>query len=197
MADSSTTSRQMYLELISAQCTRSLSISQVYLLTRPRFFHIAWSSPIGLIICLVLLLVNLGPSALAGFAIFFIGSPIQTWVMKRLFTVRKKAMEWTDKRAKLLQELLGGMRVIKFFTWEVCISYSSSLLQILTRVSFHSLKESESTEGVNWHTLGLYYSSAQVITLSRFLCQLSPPWSLSSPIAQRVMILMQPLSSPH
>ncbi|KIM34225.1 hypothetical protein M408DRAFT_303315 [Serendipita vermifera MAFF 305830] len=83
------------------------------------FFHIAWSSPIGLIICLVLLIVNLGPSALAGFAIFFIGTPLQTWVMKRLFNVRKKAMVWTDKRAKLLQELLSGMRVIKFFTWEL------------------------------------------------------------------------------
>ncbi|PVG03230.1 P-loop containing nucleoside triphosphate hydrolase protein [Serendipita vermifera] len=82
------------------------------------FFHIAWSSPIGLIICLILLLVNLGPSALAGFAIFFIGSPLQTWVMKQLFHIRKKAMVWTDKRAKLLQELLSGMRVIKFFTWE-------------------------------------------------------------------------------
>jgi len=28
-------------------------------------------------------------------------------------------MEWTDKRAKLLQELLGGMKVIKFFAWEI------------------------------------------------------------------------------
>ena len=27
-------------------------------------------------------------------------------------------MVWTDKRAKLLQELLGGMKVIKFFAWE-------------------------------------------------------------------------------
>jgi hypothetical protein len=27
-------------------------------------------------------------------------------------------MEWTDKRAKLLQELLGGVRVIKLFSWE-------------------------------------------------------------------------------
>jgi len=27
-------------------------------------------------------------------------------------------MGWTDKRAKLLQELLGGMKLIKFFAWE-------------------------------------------------------------------------------
>ena len=27
-------------------------------------------------------------------------------------------MVWTDKRAKLLQELLGGMKLIKFFAWE-------------------------------------------------------------------------------
>jgi hypothetical protein len=82
------------------------------------FFHIAWSSPICLLICLAILIANLGPSALAGFAILFVGSPLQTVVMKKLFVIRKKAMIWTDKRAKLLQELLGGMRVIKFFTWE-------------------------------------------------------------------------------
>jgi ABC-type multidrug transport system fused ATPase/permease subunit len=87
------------------------------------FFHIAWSSPICLAVVLILLLVNLGVSALAGFAILFIGTPLQTWVMKRMFNIRKKAMVWTDKRAKLLQELMGGMRVIKFFTWEVGTQY--------------------------------------------------------------------------
>ena len=37
--------------------------------------------------------------------------------MKALFKLRKKSMGWTDKRAKLLQELLGGIRVIKVFNW--------------------------------------------------------------------------------
>lgn len=83
------------------------------------FFHIAWTSPLGLLLCLVLLIVQLGPSALAGFAILFVVSPLQTLIMKRLFSVRMKAMIWTDKRVKLLQELLNGMRVIKVFTWEM------------------------------------------------------------------------------
>ncbi|KDQ57208.1 hypothetical protein JAAARDRAFT_35814 [Jaapia argillacea MUCL 33604] len=83
------------------------------------FFHMAWSAPIQMIICLILLLLNLGPSALAGYGFFLLATPIQTWVMKRLFRIRQKSMVWTDKRAKLLQELLGGIKIIKFFAWEV------------------------------------------------------------------------------
>ncbi|KAJ3514870.1 hypothetical protein NLJ89_g2120 [Agrocybe chaxingu] len=83
------------------------------------YFHMAWTAPIQLAICLVLLILNLGPSALAGFAFFILATPPQTIVMKRMFKLRAKSMEWTDKRAKLLQELLGGMKVIKFFAWEI------------------------------------------------------------------------------
>ena len=39
--------------------------------------------------------------------------------MKAFIAMRIKTMLWTDKRAKLLQELLGGMKIIKFFAWEV------------------------------------------------------------------------------
>lgn len=38
--------------------------------------------------------------------------------MKKLFGYRKKSMIWTDKRAKLLQEILGGMLIVKFMAWE-------------------------------------------------------------------------------
>ncbi|KAG8707593.1 hypothetical protein FRC11_007314, partial [Ceratobasidium sp. 423] len=82
------------------------------------FAHMAWTAPIQMIVCLIILLVNLGWSALTGFAFFVLMTPIQTIVMKRLFSMRKRSMIWTDKRAKLLQELFGGMRILKFFAWE-------------------------------------------------------------------------------
>jgi ABC-type multidrug transport system fused ATPase/permease subunit len=82
------------------------------------FFHMFWTAPIQMAICLGLLIDNLGPSALAGFFVFIILMPIQGKIMKSLFQTRQKTMKWTDKRAKLLQELLGGMKLIKFFAWE-------------------------------------------------------------------------------
>ena len=78
----------------------------------------SWTTPIQLVLCLGFLIENLGPSALAGFSVFVILIPIQGRVMKTLFKIRRKTMQWTDKRAKLLQELLGGMKIIKFFAWE-------------------------------------------------------------------------------
>jgi ABC-type multidrug transport system fused ATPase/permease subunit len=82
------------------------------------FFHMFWTAPIQMVICLGLLIANLGPSALAGFSVFVVLMPIQGKIMKALFRSRQKTMKWTDKRAKLLQELLGGMKLIKFFAWE-------------------------------------------------------------------------------
>ncbi|RPD61094.1 P-loop containing nucleoside triphosphate hydrolase protein [Lentinus tigrinus ALCF2SS1-7] len=82
------------------------------------FMQMGLSAPVQMIICLILLIINLGPSALAGFAFFILMTPIQTLVMKQFIKLRHKSMLWTDKRAKLLQELLGSMKIIKYFAWE-------------------------------------------------------------------------------
>jgi hypothetical protein len=78
-----------------------------------------WTAPIQITVCLIILLVQLGPSALAGFALFLLVIPFQERVMGIQFAVRQKSMKWTDKRAKIIQELLGGMRIIKYFTYEI------------------------------------------------------------------------------
>ncbi|GAA5925731.1 hypothetical protein JCM1841_001743 [Sporobolomyces salmonicolor] len=83
------------------------------------FFHMSWTAPIQVIVILIILLVQIGPSCLAGVGFLFVMIPPQSIAMKKMFGFRRKAMLWTDKRARLIGELLGGMKVLKFFAWEV------------------------------------------------------------------------------
>ncbi|KAI0768143.1 ABC protein [Trametes elegans] len=61
---------------------------------------------------------DLGPSALAGFSLFLLIIPIQERVMSFQFRVGKNSLKWTDKRAKIILEVLGAMRVVKYFCYE-------------------------------------------------------------------------------
>ncbi|EIW68338.1 hypothetical protein TREMEDRAFT_32323 [Tremella mesenterica DSM 1558] len=83
------------------------------------FFHLIWTSPIQFVVIMIILLVEIGYSALPGIAFLALATPLQFNFMKTLFSIRKKSMVWTDKRAKLLQEILGGMRIVKLMAWEI------------------------------------------------------------------------------
>jgi hypothetical protein len=61
---------------------------------------------------------QLGPSALAGFSLFALMLPVQKRIMSGQFTIRRSSMQWTDKRARLLTEVLASMRIVKYFTYE-------------------------------------------------------------------------------
>ncbi|KZP03122.1 hypothetical protein FIBSPDRAFT_1055460 [Athelia psychrophila] len=84
-----------------------------------QWFHAAWTAPIQVTVCLIILLIQLGPSALAGFSLFLLIIPLQRQIMAVQLRVRKASMQWTDKRAKLLVEVLGAMRVVKYFSYEI------------------------------------------------------------------------------
>lgn len=81
-------------------------------------FHVIWTAPLSCIITLVLLLVNLSYSALAGFALLLLGMPLLTKAIKSLFVRRKGINKITDQRVSLTQEILGSVRFVKFFGWE-------------------------------------------------------------------------------
>ncbi|KAJ7717861.1 ABC protein [Mycena metata] len=83
-----------------------------------QWFHAAWTAPIQTTVCLIILLVELGPSALAGFALFLIIIPLQERIMARQFILRRDSMRWTDDRAKKVLEVIGAMRVVKYFCYE-------------------------------------------------------------------------------
>ncbi|KAF9352484.1 hypothetical protein BGX26_009716 [Mortierella sp. AD094] len=82
------------------------------------YFHILWSAPLMVTLILILLIVNLGPTALVGFVFLTMFGPIQAKIVQMLSVIRRKSTLITDTRVKLTQEVLQGMRVIKFYGWE-------------------------------------------------------------------------------
>ncbi|KAL8714669.1 MAG: hypothetical protein Q9220_001618 [cf. Caloplaca sp. 1 TL-2023] len=81
-------------------------------------FHMVWTSPIAVLITLVVLLINLTYSALSGFALLVIGIPVLTKVIKTLFARRRAINKITDQRVSLTQEVLQSVRFVKYFGWE-------------------------------------------------------------------------------
>lgn len=83
------------------------------------FFHCMWIAPIIIIVTIIMLCMQIGPSGLIGLVVFVIAIPFTTLNMKWYLSLRQKSIEWTEKRTKLLAELLGNMSVIKMFTYEL------------------------------------------------------------------------------
>jgi hypothetical protein len=56
------------------------------------WFHAIWTAPIQLAVTLILLCLQIGPSAIVGFIVFVILAPVQTYFMRTSFKVRKGSM---------------------------------------------------------------------------------------------------------
>ena len=75
--------------------------------------HLAWTVPIQIIMCVIILCTQMGPSALAGLSLFVLLTPIQLRTMSVQLKIRRDSMQYTDQRAGLLQEYV--IRSIDFF----------------------------------------------------------------------------------
>nr|KMM69243.1 ABC metal ion transporter [Coccidioides posadasii RMSCC 3488] len=94
-------------------------------------FHLLWTSPIIIIVALILLLVNIGYSALSGYALLILGVPLLTYSIRLLIIRRQRINVITDQRVSLTQEILQAVRFVKFFGWES--SFLDRLKDIRTR----------------------------------------------------------------
>ncbi|KAI9724519.1 MAG: hypothetical protein M1812_000587 [Candelaria pacifica] len=81
-------------------------------------FHMIWTAPIAVLITLIVLLINITYSALAGFGLLVLGVPLLTKVIGILFHRRKAINKVTDQRVSLTQEILQAVRFVKYFGWE-------------------------------------------------------------------------------
>ncbi|KAH8660277.1 P-loop containing nucleoside triphosphate hydrolase protein [Xylariales sp. PMI_506] len=82
------------------------------------WLHMAWATPLTLVVTIVLLLINLSYSALAGIGLFFSVIPIMAHIVRTVKRRRAKVNKDTDERISMTQEVLQAIRFIKYYAWE-------------------------------------------------------------------------------
>lgn len=98
-----------------------------------------WSAPLQIIVSIVLLYQQVGPSVFAGLGFMLLLIPVNAVLIKRLSAYQKLMMVNKDKRQKIMTEILSGIRIIKFFVWES--SYEQATNQI-RQVEVDTLRQS-------------------------------------------------------
>jgi ABC-type multidrug transport system fused ATPase/permease subunit len=82
------------------------------------WWYVVIQAPGELITGIYLLYTFLGWSCLLGLIGMVVGLPINHYISRFLARSQEKLMSARDKRVSLMNELLQGIRQIKFFAWE-------------------------------------------------------------------------------
>eukprot|EP00834_Sanchytrium_tribonematis_P006031 NODE_412_length_7926_cov_1.357608.p1 type:complete len:697 gc:universal NODE_412_length_7926_cov_1.357608:3118-1028(-) len=91
------------------------------------YLHMLITTPMQIIICTVALYTFLGWAALCGILLMIFIIPTQRWLAQVVEDQQNDLMKRTDGRITKMNELLQGIRIVKFFAWEK--KFEKSLLE--------------------------------------------------------------------
>ncbi|KFP32343.1 Canalicular multispecific organic anion transporter 2, partial [Colius striatus] len=92
------------------------------------FLNMLWSAPLQIFLALYFLWQALGPSVLAGVAVMVLLIPFNAAIAMKTRTFQVEQMRYKDSRIKLMNEILGGIKVLKLYAWEP--SFSQKVMEI-------------------------------------------------------------------
>jgi len=106
--------------LTVGKTTSMIGIDCEKLMMASLFTGYLWHGPLASMVCMFLLVQDVGwAPAMAGMLWVCILIPLQTYVARGVGARRRLMMACTDERVKLSNEILGAIRSIKFYNWEV------------------------------------------------------------------------------
>lgn len=82
------------------------------------FIHLLWSCPLQIVLAIIFLWFELGPSVLAGLAVMVLMAPINGLLATKARKIQIDNMKFKDKRLKIMNEILNGIKILKLYAWE-------------------------------------------------------------------------------
>uniref|UniRef100_A0A4W3JVE4 ATP-binding cassette, sub-family C (CFTR/MRP), member 10 n=1 Tax=Callorhinchus milii TaxID=7868 RepID=A0A4W3JVE4_CALMI len=81
-------------------------------------FHELWSLPLTFAVTLYLLHLQVGVAFLGGLGVAILLVPLNKVIASKIIQSTSDMLQHKDARVKLMTEILFGIRVLKFYTWE-------------------------------------------------------------------------------
>jgi ATP-binding cassette, subfamily C (CFTR/MRP), member 1 len=168
--------------------------------------HFLWTSPVSICLSLALLLVNITYSALPGFALLILVVPLLARAIKAMIARRKAINTITDQRVSLTQEMLHGVRFVKYFGWESAFldRLAGIRKQEINRIqAVLAIRHAITAVGTSMSTFATMLAfitftlSGQELTSSRVFSSLSLFSALSMPLNQFPQILGHVTDAEH
>ncbi|XP_042345538.1 multidrug resistance-associated protein 1-like [Plectropomus leopardus] len=126
------------------------------------YFNSIWVTPIEIALCFYFLWQLLGPSALAGITTVLLIFPLNGFIAKMRSKLQEVQMKFMDGRIKLMNEILSGVKILKFYAWEEAFLRR---VGVLRDGELQALKKSQILHSVS---LASFNSSSFLIALSVF-----------------------------
>ncbi|GMI57179.1 hypothetical protein TeGR_g343, partial [Tetraparma gracilis] len=106
-----------------------------------QFFGLVSVAPFQVGVALYLIWVQVGNSMFVGLGFLLGLAPINAFLFSFVAKYRKQILSASDSRVKLVNEVLSGIRIIKFYAWEVPFNKSiydirEEELKALTRLAY-------------------------------------------------------------
>ncbi|OCT79575.1 ATP-binding cassette sub-family C member 10 [Xenopus laevis] len=129
-----------------------------------RSFHEVWSLPLQFSVTLYLLYLQVGVAFLGGLGLALLLLPINKVIANRIVVNNSDLLKHKDARVKLMTELLSGMRVVKFYTWEKHFAQAVTSLREKELRSLRALKMLDAVCVYLWAALPVLISIITFIT---------------------------------
>ncbi|KAL6072198.1 hypothetical protein STEG23_017179, partial [Scotinomys teguina] len=95
-----------------------MSVDSQKLMDVTNFIHLVWSSILQITLAIYFLWRELGPSVLAGVGVMILLIPVNGVLATKNRKIQVQNMKYKDKRLKLMNEILSGIKILKYFAWE-------------------------------------------------------------------------------
>mmetsp|Transcript_3016 Transcript_3016/g.5269 ORF Transcript_3016/g.5269 Transcript_3016/m.5269 type:complete len:1430 (+) Transcript_3016:168-4457(+) len=125
--------------------------------------HNVWITPMFLAVGITMLGQLVGVAALGGVLFLVLMIPVQGKLAFKSMGVTRRQMMGTDQRIKLLNEILQGIKIVKYYAWE------ASFKERVTALRDLELKQIREFAMINASTISLLMSTPFVMILLTLL----------------------------